>query len=343
MKNSVKNAIYTVIVLAIVMIVWLIRDSSDQSQLVKLSGTTMGTTYNITYFGQEIPSLKSEIDSVLFDVNKSASTYMPDSEISQFNNGDSLIFTSSFFYPLLLKSEEIWKFSEGSFDPTVMPLVNFWGFGPAEASESDSIKIDSLLQYVGFEKISYSNKQVNKSIKGVQLDFSAIAKGYGVDIVTQFMNSKGLQNVFVEIGGEVRVTGENPETSQPWKIGIINPQSDRESVSLFGVLSITDESVATSGNYFNYYIKNGIKYSHTIHPKVGFPAIKNILSASIVAKDCMTADAFATACMVMGHEMAIEKLESQADLKGIIIYSSESNQIEMYISPELLNQFHREE
>ncbi|MBL6449818.1 FAD:protein FMN transferase [Fulvivirga sp. 29W222] len=330
MSLRYKNIIYSVVLLLAVFLVWKYR----QSQVVpmaKFSGKTMGPiTYNVTYFDEQKRDFSRQIDSLLKDFNKDLSTYIPESEISRFNRDSSFKFDGPYFEPVLASSRSIYDLTEGAYDPTVMPLVNAWGFGPEKKVEYDSAYIDSLMQFVGFDKIKFDNAEVLKADPRVQLDFSAAAKGYGVDIVANYLEAQGIENMLVEIGGEVFAKGKNLKTGKLWNIGILDPDSDQINQFYIATASVENKAMATSGNYFNYYVVDGVKYSHTISPFTGFPIRHPLLSASVFANDCMTADALATAFMVLGHEKAIEILEANSELDGYLVYSDASGNKKVY-------------
>lgn len=332
MNNRLKNAVYTLILLASLLTVYLVRRSKAEPQLV-ISGRTMGTTYHIIYFDQKERDFSGPVDSLLAVFNQSVNTYLKDSEITTFNTGNSLRFGLPYFLTVLKRSSEVEAASHGAFDPTVMPLVNAWGFGPAEAMDPDSIQIDSILQFVGMEKIRFNEDSIWKSDRRVQLDFGAIAKGFGVDVVADFLRSKGIRNMFVEIGGEVVTEGTNINAKRSWQVGILHPNSTQDDQRFIAFAELTDKALATSGNYFNYRIRDGKKYSHTIDPATGYPVHREILSASVFAKDCMTADAWATAFMVMGHERAIALLDSLEGVEAFLTYSNSDGSIGTYTSP----------
>lgn len=334
MNNRLKNAVYTLILLASLLTVYFVRRSKTEPQLV-IAGRTMGTTYHIIYFDRKERDFSAGVDSLLAVFNKSLNTYLPDSEITGFNTGHSLRFELPYFLPVLKRSAEIAAASSGAFDPTVMPLVNAWGFGPAEAMDPDSIQIDSILQFVGMEKVMFDNDSVWRSDRRVQLDFSAIAKGYGVDVVASFLRDNGIENLFVEIGGEVVTAGSNINEKRSWQVGILHPNSTQDNQRFIAFAELKDKALATSGNYFNYRIEDGRKYSHTIHPETGYPVQRRILSASVFAEDCMTADAWATAFMVMGHERAIALLDSLEGIEAFFTYSNSDGSIGTFISPEI--------
>lgn len=337
-ENRKKNAIYSLILVLLILSVWWYR-KSDEGETNKpfedytkviFEGKTMGTTYQVKYLGPDGISYKEEVDSLLEKVNLSLSTYIPESEISQFNRGTILKYESPFFYPVLKRSKEIYKKTGGAFDPTVGPLVNAWGFGPSDSKHPDSAAIDSLLHLVNYDSIYFDSISVCKLIIGISLDFNAIAKGYGVDVVAGFLNEKGIKNMMVEIGGEVYCQGRN-EDDKIWLIGIDNPIAESGGDRIKATVQLHDMALATSGNYRNYYVKDGVKYAHTISPETGHPVRHSLLSASVFAKDCMTADAYATAFMVMGLEKAKKVLEEE-ELDAYLIYSDNSGGIKTYIT-----------
>lgn len=322
MSTRWKNAIYSLILLSSILLVWKYRQSKI-AEPIQIEGKTMGTTYHITYFDQKGRDFKPAVDSILVIFNQSLNTYLKDSEITNFNNSGSIHFVLPYFLPVLKKSEEIVTLSNGAFDPTVMPLVNAWGFGPGKKLNPDSLKIDSIMQFVGFENLQFNNDSIWKSDSRVQLDFSAIAKGYGVDVVADFIQSKGITNLLVEIGGEISAIGKNIKMDKPWEVGILDPNSTYENQSFKAYAQLENKCMATSGNYFNYYEEGGKKYSHTIDPSTGYTIRHELLSASVFAKDCMTADAWATAFMVMGEKKAVEKLKELKAVDAFLIYSTE--------------------
>ncbi|HMP98360.1 MAG TPA: FAD:protein FMN transferase [Cyclobacteriaceae bacterium] len=329
MSLRTKNIIYTLVLLSAMFMVWKYREGKQET-LVAFEGRTMGTTYHIQYFDKQGRNLKPQVDSLLIVFNQSLSTYIPDAEISQFNLSASFQFQLPYFYPVIASSKEIFEITDGYFDPTVMPLVNAWGFGPAKPSPPNAKQVDSLMSFVGFDKIFFNQDSVWKTDKRVQLDFSAIAKGYGADIVADYIQSKGIENLFVEIGGEVVAKGKNLARNRVWEIGILDPDSEpiHQRYKLF--VSLDNKAIATSGNYYNYREVDGVKYSHTINPLTGYPVQHAILSASVFADDCMTADALATAFMAMGHEKAKEILHENKQWDAILIYSSPEGDLVVY-------------
>lgn len=332
MTLRTKNILYTVVMLAAVFVVWWLR--RPHLTILQIEGSTMGTTYHISYFDQRERQLKPAVDSLMTVFNKSVSTFISDSEISTFNKTHSLHYTSPFFYPVLKKSAEVTKASGGAFDPTVMPLVNAWGFGPAKALNPDSAQVDSIRQFVGFDHLMFNADSVWKKDPRVQLDFSALAKGYGVDLVGQMFRQKGIENFLVEIGGEVVAHGKNIGTHHAWRVGILDPNTTPEEIHYLVDVSMNNDAVATSGNYFNYRIVNGRKFSHEIDPSLGYPIQRTVLSASVFTSDCMTADAWATAFMVMGFDRALTTLKDHPELQVLLVHSTPQGN-ELYVSDGL--------
>jgi thiamine biosynthesis lipoprotein len=325
-----KSRIYPLILIIAVFIVWKIRDSK-KSEWISFEGQTMGTTYSIKYESKSGTNLQPQIDSILANFNLSLSTYIYNSEISRFNRDTVLYPDLPYFIPVMERSALINKETNGAFDPTIMPLVNAWGFGPDNTSLPDSASVDSLMQFIGFDKVGFDEKRIWKTKQGVQLDFSAIAKGYGVDVVGNYLKEKDHQNYFVEIGGEVVVSGINDKGTL-WRLGVEDPTKELFERTPKAIVELDNKGMATSGNYRNYYVKEGRKFAHTIDPSTGFPIEHSLLSATVFAPDCMTADAYATAFMVMGLDKAKEILENIEALEAFLIYSDNEGQLRTYSS-----------
>ncbi|NVJ87116.1 MAG: FAD:protein FMN transferase [Algoriphagus sp.] len=344
-SNQQKNILYSLVLLLLVLAVYLWRNRDQGAvdlpirqetavQRITITGQTMGTTYQITYLDEEGRNFKNEVDSLLVVFNQSLSTYIPDSEISRFNQQDSLVFELPFLPQVLEASKEVYQETEGAFDPTVGPLVNVWGFGPGGPELKDSVDIQNLLSKVGFDKLRFDDTEVRKSVNGIYLDFSAIAKGQGVDVVAALLASKGIENYLVEIGGELVARGVN-DKGEIWKIGVNRPEENASSSDLYSIIALDNKAMATSGNYRNFYVRDSMKISHTIDPKTGFPVRHNLLSATVLAPDCMTADAFATAMMVMGLEKAIALDEKLEEIEVFLIYSGEDGSYQSFVSESL--------
>lgn len=317
-------------------------EKQEVTQVFILQGETMGTYFNVRYVSSDPDVSKFEIDSLLIDLNQEVSTYIPTSTISLINSQhqESLSLkrdTALHFIDNYMLSEEMYDVSDHYFDPTLNPLVNFWGFGyEARASaQKDTSLIPGLLQLVSFQKWSFtlSSDGVLSIIKPAQasLDFSAIAKGYGVDLVGEYLSSKGIDNWFVDIGGEVRSLGSKPG-NKPWVIGVNHPSEKAGAKEADYFLNISDRAVATSGNYRNYYTENGVTFSHTINPFSGMTERSNLLSASIVHKSCARADAAATACMVMGLEKSKTWISSLSDYEAFLIFRNQDGEMETWTS-----------
>jgi thiamine biosynthesis lipoprotein len=325
-----KNIIYSVVLLGLVAIVWLYRNSGESesdtaANQVSFTGQTMGTIYSIKYLDEEERNFKQSVDSLLEVFNQSLNHYLPESEISRYNRQDSLYFELPYFYPVLQATQEVVNATDGAFDPTVAPLVNAWGFGPEGGELPDSVAVDSLLALVGFDKIVYNEQVVTKTQPDVQLNFSAIAKGYGVDVVADFLAAQGIEDMMVEIGGEVVCKGVNAR-GEVWRIGIDDPINRG---NMTAAIAINNRAIATSGDYRNYYVRDGKKYSHTIDPQTGYPVEHSVLSVSVIADDCITADAYATAFMVMGLDKTIAVLEKMTQLDAYIIFD-DNGEIKTY-------------
>jgi thiamine biosynthesis lipoprotein len=310
---------------------------------VRIKGKTMGTTYAVTYQDAAQINYKSQIDSLLAAINQEVSTYIPSANISIFNQktDKSLIVSAEknpHFVANILESQKIFEATNGHFDPTVMPLVNYWGFGYTEKkaiTNVDKLKIDTLLQSVGFDKLEIEvtgekTYVISKANSEMQLDFSAIAKGYAVDAVGNYLVSQGIENYFVEIGGETVCSGKSPR-GDIWALGISVPSKDAETTDIQEIVKFTNKGLATSGNYRNYHTsEDGSIYAHTINPKTGFPEKSNLLSATVIAENCMIADAYATAFMVMGKDMAIEFAKSLPNIEIYLIFGDENGEMQTF-------------
>jgi FAD:protein FMN transferase len=304
-----------------------------KSEYMKVSGFAQGTTYHITYENSTNEDYTEAIDSLLKAFNKSCSIYDSTSIISRINDNDPTVEADDWFVDVFRKSAEVNTVSGGAFDITFGPVVKAWGFGTAPVAKHDTAYIDSLLQFVGMEKVKLEGRKVIKKFQGVKLDVNALAQGYSVDVVCDFFKSKGIENYLVEIGGEVRGKGTNAKDNF-WHIGIDKPADGNMSPGneLEAIIEINDKALATSGNYRKFFVENGIKYSHTIDPKTGFPARNTLLSATVICDDCITADAYATSFMVLGIEKSIELSRKLKDAEVYFVYSNPKGDYEIYSS-----------
>lgn len=306
------------------------KENAEIKDPIRLKGNVFGTTYSIIYYDVQT-DFNNEINQLFDKVNNSLSTYIPTSDISKINKGEKGVKIDAYFKEVFAKSERIFKETDGYFDPTVGDLVNAWGFGPKKPlNDLDSAKVKSLMQFVGFDKVTIENDEVIKQFTETYFDFNSIAKGYGIDVIARFLESKGIKNYLVEIGGEIRTRGAKPEGNE-WKVQLDNPNTDG-SRSAFDYLTLKDESMASSGNYRKFRITdNGEKYVHTINPKTGYAKESNLLSASVIAQlDCADVDAYATAFMAMGLERTKEFLKKKPELKVILIYANEKGELLEY-------------
>jgi thiamine biosynthesis lipoprotein len=296
---------------------------------IKIEGNAQGTTYHITYFDKKNRNLKVEITSLLSEFDLSVSTYNPNSIISKINNNQSTK-VDKYFKACFTKAKEVWKNTNGAFDPTVYPLVSAWGFGQKKKLKIEKTKIDSILQFVGFDMITLKGKKVLKKDPRIKLDFNAFAQGYSVDVVADFLIAKGIKSFVVEIGGEVYAHDKKPN-GDAWKISIEEPYDNQESENpTKAIAELNHLAIATSGNNRQYFVENGVKYAHHIDPKTGYPAKNNLLSASIFAKDCISSDANATGVLVMGLEKAKAFLKEHSELEAYLLYSDEYGNFKVY-------------
>jgi thiamine biosynthesis lipoprotein len=305
----------------------------------------MGTTYTVMYFDEPLHrDFRQSIDSLLVLVNKAINTYDPSSEISRFNQSKRGIrFESKYFREILSYAKRIHKESNGAFDPTVMPLINAWGFGPEKRDPPDSTEVDSLMKFVGFDKVKVGKKKLRKKSAGVAIDMGGIGQGYGADVIFRFLRSKGIQHMLVELGGEGMAYGKNLKRDGNWTIGILDPNSTRDNQFFKAYVALKNQSFTTSGNYFNYKVIDGRKFGHTINPSTGYPVRQSLLSASVFSDDCTSADAMATAFMVMGTNKAIEFVKTHRDIDAIFFYSNDQGGISTYVSDGIKGQVTLEE
>ena len=248
-------------------------------ELMKFEGFAQGTTYHITYYDPQFRDVQTDVVKLLEDFDKSVSTYIPTSIISRINANEKNVVVDKYFIACFNKAKEVWKNTDGAFDPTVYPIVNAWGFGPGKKQKIEKSKIDSMLKFVGFNLINLKGNTVVKKDPRVALDFNAFAQGYSVDVVSEYLKSLGITSFIVEIGGEVYASGKQPD-GENWTIGIEKPIDNKLSENpLKAIIKLENLAVATSGNYRRFIIEDGVKYAHHIDPKTGYPAKNNLLSA----------------------------------------------------------------
>ena len=332
--NNKRRLLWQLPFLAFLVIGTVIIVSRQQSTPYQHDrGMVFGTVYHITY--QSSKRLQKDIEAELAKVDASLSPFNERSIITAVNeNRDTVV--NKMFSDVFALAMKISDSTNGAFDITVAPLVNAWGFGFKGGVMPSRHQVDSLKALVGYHKVSLTNGRVSKTDPRIMLDCSSIAKGYGCDVVAKFLSAKGIDNYMVEIGGEI-VTRGISEKRLPWKIGVTKPTDDSLNVNqeIQTIINVTDKAMATSGNYRNFYYKNGRKYAHTIDPSTGYPVQHNILSSTVIADDCATADAYATAFMVMGLDKAKAILSRHPELMAYFILASDDGTNKVWFSPSM--------
>lgn len=329
-----KSSIFRILFLLFLIVgsIYIIRQQNTMPYQHN-EGQIFGTTYHITY--QSDKDLHREILQRLQLVDQTFSTFNDESIISKINRNEPVKLNQMFIEVFDL-AKTVSKDTHGAFDITVAPLVNVWGFGFKSGTPPTKAVIDSLRHLTGYEKVKLIGSKVRKQDPRIMLDCSAIAKGYGSDVVAQYLRSRDVENFMIEIGGEIVVQG-NSDKRLPWKIGVTKPTDDSTQVNneLQTVLNVTNTAMATSGNYRRFYYKNGKKYAHTIDPKTGYPVQHNILSATVLANTCAKADAYATSFMVLGLEKTQQVLQHHPDLMVYLIYADGQGKNKVWYSPSL--------
>lgn len=308
-------------------------ETKKELKMYKMNGSAQGTYYAITYFSDNNENLQPEVDSLLKQFDRSVSAYVPNSVLSRLNNNDTTVVADEIFETVFNKSMEISDLTGGSFDITVGPLVNAWGFGFSKRESMNQAKVDSLLPLVGYRKVKLLHGKLIKADSRMRVDFDAIAQGYSSDWLAQFFEKKGIHNFLIDVGGEVLGRGAKPD-GKMWSVGIEIPASNAgDERKIQTILALKDCAISTSGSYRKYYEEQGTRYSHTIDPFNGYPVKHNLLSVSVVAADCMTADAYATAFMVMGLEKSKEFLSSNQDLEVYFISDDQNGGFSVFYTP----------
>ena len=300
------------LLLIAVCLLWL-PGCSEKAAIHKISGEAQGTTWHITYISEDAKDHKPGIDSILKDLDNSLSTWVQSSIISRINRNEKDVLTDAYFRDVFLKSIEVSDKTQGLFDVTVGPLVNAWGFGPAKKANTDSIRIDSLREFVGYRMLKLENNKLIKARPEIKIDFNAIAQGYSVDVIAAYLDKHHINDYLVELGGELISKGS--KGTDNWTVGIDKPDEVEGAERKLQAIVQLNRALATSGNYRKFYELDGKKYAHIIDPRTGYPAKQNILSATVLADDAMSADAYATAFMVMGLDRSKEFLKENEDLK----------------------------
>lgn len=304
-------------------------------QLVTFGGLAQGTTYAVTYYDSNAINYHSDVDSILQKIDLSLSWYQPNSIISRVNRNDTGVQLDHYFIDMIHKSLEISEMTNGAFDVTVGPLVRAWGFGLQNRELMNKQKVDSILQFVHYRYIQFDGKKIIKKDPRTTIDFNAIAQGYTVDVISEFLESNEIHNYLIELGGEVRGKG-NKLNGDYWNIGIEKPaDSTLDNRMIQAIIRLKNCSVATSGNYRKYYIENGVRYSHTIDPLTGYPVRHSVLSVTVLTDNCTNADAYATALMVMGLEPGKRFLVKHPELQAYFLYTDSSGALKSYMTDGL--------
>lgn len=314
-------------ILPLVCLLFLTQCKPVNKEYTFLEGKIFGTFYHITYLHPKGVDLTKEIEERLKEFDASLSTFNPNSIISRINRNDSDVNTDIFFEEMYSMSRQVSIKSNGAFDITVAPLVNAWGFGYGNHDTSLKPNLDTIMPYIGYQKIKLLNHKMIKDDPHIMIDASAIAKGQGSDVIARLLEEYGCENYMVEIGGEIACRGLNPK-GEKWHIGIDKPNDDPadENKELQTIIAISNVGMATSGNYRQFYFKDGKKYAHTINPHTGYPVQHNLLSATVIAPTCMQADAYATAFMVLGVESSMSVCSTIPDMDCYLIYADKNGE-----------------
>ncbi len=320
----------------LLLLVFLASCKMDSEQFIKNTnvGGALGTSYSIIYLSDKELDFQREIDSVFNVMNQSLSTYIPTSDISKINQGDPDITVGQMFREVFDLSKDIYSKTDGYFDPTVGALVNAWGFGPGKKVPLDSIKVDSIMRFVGLNKVQLKeNNKIVKEHSNIYLDFNAIAKGYAIDRLAKMMDEKGIDDYLLEVGGELIGKGINQIKQKQWVVGIDDPQVE-EGRRLKILIALEDKALASSGNYRKFRMDSitGKKYVHTIDPKTGYTKNANTLGVTVLANSCAEADAYATAFMAMDLDKTLEFLSNQNNLEAYVIYLDATGQTKEYMT-----------
>lgn len=317
---------------ALLMILAFLPACAEKGEYYEDSGTIFKTIYHIKYKSSR--SLSKEIQEELLRFDASMNPFNKESIIAKVNNNQP-VEVDEWFTEVFDKAMEVSANTNGVFDITCAPLINLWGFGFANSDQVTQAKIDSIKEFVGYRKVRLNGKKIEKDDPRVMLNCSAIAKGYASDVIGNLLERHGIENYMVEIGGEVKMKGHNPK-GECWRIGVNKPIDDQSgSVNeIEEVLAVCDGAVATSGNYRNFYVKDGKKYAHTIDPRTGYPSEQSLLSVTIVAANCMTADAYATAFMALGLDDAKKVAgKLKGEVEYLMIYAAPDGHHEIIKSP----------
>ena len=340
-KQLIKSALFLLLLIGL-MVGGSWRANRIENPLFR--GETMGTSYSIRLIGtlhkKETSRLAEKMDQLLLELNQYMSTWIEDSQISLFNHNLSTepVLVSESFHTVTTKALLLAQESDGAFDPTLQPLLNVWGFGSESSSENlpTQKEIERIHAQIGWKKIeTLSGNRLRKTEDTISLALGAIAKGHGVDLLAELLTHEGYTDWFIEVGGEVRVLGNNPD-GVPWKIGIQSPDAYFLDISLHGIAQLTAGAVATSGSYRNYTEKNGKRYAHILDPRTGQAILSNLLSVSVLSDSCIDADGWATALYVLGVDEGLTYVEENPMIEALFITSTEDGQLQAKYSSGFL-------
>jgi thiamine biosynthesis lipoprotein len=306
-----------------------------QKNPVKISGYTQGTTYSITYYDKQNRNFQPEIEKLFKAVDHSLSLWDSSSIICSINSNKAEVLADEYLKNCYDKAMEVCRNTNGAFDITVGPLVNYWGFGLKNRSKTDSAGVDSIMKFVGYRLVEMQDHKIIKKDNRVKLDFNGLAQGYTTDLVSRFLETKNITKFIVEIGGEVYAKNKKPN-GESWRVGIETPDDNSETNNpLIAIAKLENKALSTSGSYRKFYIIDGKRYSHSINPMTGYPAMNNLLSVSVFADDCITADAYATSFMVMGYDATLKFLEKHKEIQVVMITATSDGKYKMYQSSAL--------
>jgi FAD:protein FMN transferase len=326
---KINTGVTLIILLAITLFQVSCRNEPS-FKIIRLMGETQGTYYSVSYVLPDSINYQLQIDSLLHRFDSSVSTYKPNSIISRLNGNDTSLVADETYLRIFRRAIEVSEATSGAFDITVGPLVNAWGFGFEGRMKVDQHIVDSLLPLIGFKKVRLEKGKLFKEDPRIRIDFNAIAQGYAVDVVSGFLESKGINAYLIDIGGEVFAKGRKPGGEQ-WNVGIEKPAANMDDErEVEDIVGLENMALSTSGNYRKFYEENGVRYSHTIDPSTGYPVKHSLLSVSVLATDCMTADAYATAFMVMGLDKAKQYLSSHKGLDAYFISSGTDGKMDVF-------------
>ncbi len=328
-----KLHLCNVFYVGLILLVLMGCTEKKELKIFKMTGTAQGTYYAITYCSDSNENLQPAVDSLLKVFDKSVSEYLPNSIISRLNNNDTTATADKIFETVYKKSMEVSVASNGAFDVTVGPLVNAWGFGFKKKEKVTKAVIDSLLPLVGYQKVQLSKGKLIKTDPRIRIDFDGIAQGYTSDWLALFFESKGIRNYLIDVGGEVLAHGNKPD-GQLWSVAIELPAKNAgDERQIKTILLLKDKAITTAGSYRKYYEENGIRYSHTIDPSNGYPVKHSLLSVTVVADDCITADAYDTVFMVMGLEKSKSFLVNHPELQAYFISDDQHGGFTIFYTP----------